>query len=354
MKEKIFILVILIAVVAIFWSINQKKDVEKIEKNTVKLTKGENNREIYLAGGCFWGVEAYFAKIKGVEGTEVGYINGKTEETDYRKLKDTDHAEAVHIVYDPKVIKLDDILDYLFRIIDPLSVDKQGNDRGRQYRTGVYYTDEKDKDIIERFMSKEQEKYDRPIAVEVQKLNNYVSAEEYHQDYLDKNPGGYCHVDLSDIPDDHVSKYTEIKEKLTPIQYHVTQENGTEKPFQNEYNDNFEKGIYVDIVSGDPLFLSTDKYDAGCGWPSFTKPIEKDKINYIEDKSHGMVRTEVRSTDADSHLGHVFEDGPKDKGGLRYCINSASLKFISYDDMEKEGYGEYKKLLDQGDENGEN
>ena len=138
----------------------------------------------------------------------------------------------------------------------------------------------------------------------------------------------------------------ELKKRLTPLQYEVTQNDATEPPFQNEYWDHEEEGIYVDIVSGEPLFSSRDKYDAGCGWPSFTKPIESDTITEHLDLSHGMIRTEVRSKIADSHLGHVFEDGPPDKGGLRYCINSAALRFIPKEDLEKEGYGEYKKLFE--------
>ena len=331
---------------------NTDEEVSVIDNLNTNVKTGNATNEIYLAGGCFWGVEAYFAKIEGITSTEVGYINGKTEETDYRKLKDTDHAEAVYLTYDANIIKLEDILEYLFRIIDPTSVNKQGNDIGRQYRTGIYYTDENDLKIINDFMELKQSDYEKPIAVEVQKLTNYISAEEYHQDYLVKNPGGYCHVDLSVIPDDHVKTKDDLKSRLTPEQYYVTQENGTEKPFQNEFHDTFEKGIYVDIVSGDPLFLSSDKYDAGCGWPSFSKPIDDEAVVELEDRSHGMIRTEVRSADADSHLGHVFNDGPKNLGGLRYCINSASLRFIPYEEMDSEGYGDLKKLIDQGENDG--
>lgn len=331
---------------------NTDEEVSVIDNLNTNVKTGNATNEIYLAGGCFWGVEAYFAKIEGITSTEVGYINGKTEETDYRKLKDTDHAEAVYLTYDANIIKLEDILEYLFRIIDPTSVNKQGNDIGRQYRSGIYYTDENDLKIINDFMDLKQSDYEKLIAVEVQKLTNYISAEEYHQDYLVKNPGGYCHVDLSVIPDDHVKTKDDLKSRLTPEQYYVTQENGTEKPFQNEFHDTFEKGIYVDIVSGDPLFLSSDKYNAGCGWPSFSKPIDDEAVVELEDRSHGMIRTEVRSADADSHLGHVFNDGPKNLGGLRYCINSASLRFIPYEEMDSEGYGDLKKLIDQGENDG--
>lgn len=143
----------------------------------------------------------------------------------------------------------------------------------------------------------------------------------------------------------HTKAETMTETKLTPIQEKVTRHNGTEPPFRNEYWDNHEEGIYVDVISGEPLFSSTDKFDSGTGWPSFTKPIKEDEIVEVKDSTLGMVRTEVRSKDADSHLGHVFPDGPRDKGGLRYCINSASLRFIPKDKMEAEGYGAYLKLF---------
>ncbi|MDO5718574.1 MAG: peptide-methionine (R)-S-oxide reductase MsrB [Tissierellia bacterium] len=353
MKSKYIIIIAIIVIATVVFVKLNKKDVIEIKPEVKKLDLKDfkNADEIYLAGGCFWGVEAYFEKIEGILETQVGYANGKTEITDYHSLKDTDHSEAVHIIYDPNKIALKDILDYYFEIIDPISVDKQGNDRGRQYRTGIYYSDDKDREVIDSFIEEKQSEYPgQKIAVEVEKINNYMPAEEYHQDYLQKNPGGYCHIDLSDIPDRHlyedepISK-DDLKSRLTDEQYHVTQENGTEMPYQNEYFDNFEKGLYVDIVSGKPLFVSSDKYESGCGWPSFTKPIDENAVIYNEDKSHGMLRTEVRSSEADSHLGHVFNDGPKEAGGLRYCINSASLRFIPYDKLDEEGYGEYKEII---------
>lgn len=301
-----------------------------------------------MAGGCFWGTQAYFDKIRGVIKTDVGYANGNSDKTDYYSLHYSGHAETVHITFDKNVVSLAEILAHYFRIIDPFSVNKQGNDVGLQYRTGIYYNDSSLENEIFEFIKHEQTKYDKKIAVEVEPLKNYVLAEEYHQKYLDKNPGGYCHVDLSlvDKPLYDESKFKvpskdELKVKLSDLQYAVTQEKSTEKPYSSEYDKFNKKGIYVDIVSKKPLFSSSDKFDAGCGWPSFTKPITTDALRYNRDFSHGMDRIEVISSLANSHLGHVFTDGPKDKGGLRYCINGASLKFIPLEDMEKEGYKDY-------------
>ncbi|NLJ33454.1 MAG: peptide-methionine (R)-S-oxide reductase MsrB [Firmicutes bacterium] len=314
----------------------------------------ECGKKIWLAGGCFWGVEAYFARIKGVVATSVGYANGRGDSPTYEKISSTGHVEAVEVTYDPDIISLERLLTYFFRVIDPTVKDRQGPDIGTQYRTGIYYGDEADQACIKRVLNREQKKYSRPIVTEVMPLQNYHLAEEYHQDYLAKNPGGYCHIDLAALPRDELKveqrRYEKpsqdiIRKKLTPLQYKVTQEGYTEAPFANEYNDNYEKGIYVDIVTGEPLFVSPDKYESGCGWPSFTKPINEDVIVKREDDSHGMLRTEVRSRGGDSHLGHVFTDGPREKGGLRYCINSAALKFIPYEKMVEEGYGEFIHLV---------
>lgn len=310
---------------------------------------------IYLAGGCFWGVEGYFKRIEGVKGTTCGYANGRTENPSYEDVcrHDTGHAETVKVDFDDEVISLEDLLIYYFRIIDPVSVNKQGNDVGTQYRTGIYYTDESQLPVIKAAIEREQRKYNEKIAVEVLPIENFYSAEEYHQDYLDKNPNGYCHInlDLADEPIVRSEKYKrktddELKESLTPLQYDVTVNAATERPFDNEFNSNFERGIYVDITSGEPLFFSTDKFESGCGWPSFSKPIQKDLVKYSEDLSLGRRRIEVRSNVADAHLGHVFDDGPSELGGLRYCINSAALRFIPLDKMDEEGYGYLKKYVE--------
>ena len=302
--------------------------------------------EIYLAGGCFWGLEEYFSRISGVLQTSVGYANGQVETTNYQLIKETDHAETVQVIYDEKAVSLREILLYYFRVIDPLSVNQQGNDRGRQYRTGIYYLDEADIPTINTVVREQELLIGRKIAVEVEKLRHYILAEDYHQDYLKKNPGGYCHIDvrdaekpLIDAADYEKPSQAVLRENLSEESYRVTQEAATEAPFSNAYDQTFEEGIYVDITTGEPLFFAKDKFASGCGWPSFSRPISKELIHYYQDLSHGMERIEVRSRSGNAHLGHVFTDGPQELGGLRYCINSASLRFIAKDEMEESGYG---------------
>lgn len=302
--------------------------------------------EIYLAGGCFWGLEEYFSRIEGVEETTVGYANGQVESTNYQLIHQTDHAETVHLVYDEERVSLREILLYYFRVIDPLSLNKQGNDVGRQYRTGIYYTNQADKTVIEQVVAEQEKQLGQKIAVELEPLRHYVLAEDYHQDYLKKNPGGYCHINVNDayqplVDPGQYEKPTdaELKEQLTEEQYQVTQNSATERPFHNAYNATFEEGIYVDVTTGEPLFFAGDKFESGCGWPSFSRPIAREVLRYYEDKSHGMERIEVRSRSGNAHLGHVFTDGPEAVGGLRYCINSAALRFIPKEKMEAEGYG---------------
>ena len=317
------------------------------KEQKMTMESKQEQRIIYLAGGCFWGLEAYMERIQGVTDAVSGYANGKGDTTNYQLLHATDHAETVKVTYDPNKISLDKLLQYYFRVIDPTSINKQGNDRGRQYRTGIYYQNEQDKAVIEAALKTLQSKYQEPIQIEVEPLKNYVEAEEYHQDYLKKNPNGYCHIDIkkADEPLIDDKKYpkpsdAELKQKLTALQYDVTQGKHTERSFSNEYWDNFAPGIYVDITTGEPLFSSKDKFESGCGWPSFTKPIAAEVAEYQKDNSFNMTRIEVLSRSGHAHLGHVFDDGPRDKGGLRYCINSASIKFIPLDEMEKQGYGD--------------
>ena len=320
---------------------------------------------IILAGGCFWGVEKYFQYIDGVVFTDVGYVNSKTSNPTYKDVTSglSDASEGVRIVYDPKIVSLDFILKMYVRVIDPTSLNRQGNDVGRQYRTGIYYDSDREKKVAEKFIKKIAGNYKEPIAIEIMPVNNYYEAEDYHQDYLDKNPSGYCHIGKTEFDDakkakdnmsskidkDEVStpqkkEYKmpsdeELKSKLTKLQYDVTQNNKTEQPFKNEYWDNKEEGIYVDVTSGEPLFLSKDKFESSSGWPSFSKPIDKNLIIDSTDKSFGMERTEVKSSGSNSHLGHLFDDGPKKSGGMRYCINSASLRFVPKSKMASEGYG---------------
>ena len=314
---------------------------------------------IYFAGGCFWGTEHFFRQINGVSNTQVGYANSLIPNPTYKEVctGQTQAAEGVKVEYDPEQVTLDFLIQLYLMTIDPTSVNRQGNDVGTQYRTGIYYTTADQQRTILDELAKESQLYSEPIAVEVRQLQNFYPAEEYHQRYLEKNPTGYCHINprLFDIARNarmtqqaevDASAYSrpsdsDLRTRLTPEQYAVTQENATEPPFRNEYFDNHRKGIYVDVTTGEPLFLSTDKFDSGCGWPSFSRPINDSVIVEKSDTSHGMIRTEVRSRAGDAHLGHVFPDGPKDRGGLRYCINSASLRFIPLAEMESEGYGQY-------------
>lgn len=319
------------------------------------IKKKENVKEIYLAGGCFWGTQAYFDQVDGVLATEVGYANGIGENPTYEQVCTgaTGYAETTKIIYDPEKINLYQILEHYFRTINPTSLNKQGGDIGTQYRTGIYTQNLDDRQVVQDFFELVRNNYDKDIVVEDKLLKNYYAAEDYHQKYLEKNPGGYCHVDLSLVDkDSEIMEYVkpsdeEIKDKLTKEQYEITQNSDTEMPFSSEYDNFYEKGIYVDIVTGQPLFSSTDKYDAGCGWPSFSKPIEDNGINYFEDNTIiNRRRVEVKSKSGDTHLGHVFNDGPKELGGLRYCINGASLRFIPLEKMDEEGYGKYKDIVE--------
>ncbi len=299
-------------------------------------------REIWLAGGCFWGTEAYMARIAGVADTDVGYANGNKENPTYEEVctGSTGYAETVEVRYDPERINLGELLGHYFEIIDPTSLNRQGNDVGSQYRSGIYYRDPADLPIIEAAVAKIAKLNAKPIATEIKPLANFYRAEEYHQDYLEKNPNGYCHVSFATLPRFIRPDDKELRVSLSPIQYQVTRQNATEQPFSGEYWNNSEPGLYVDITTGEPLFCSCDKFDAGCGWPSFTRPLQNIAVVEKRDTSHGRERVEVRSQIGDSHLGHVFTDGPAADGGLRYCINSAAIRFIPLDKMTAMGYAD--------------
>ena len=339
-----------------------EQTIETMAETKNSPTNPSKTTDMYFAGGCFWGTEHFFKQIRGVKATEVGYANGKTTNPTYDQVKTgaTGFAETVKVTYDPEIIDLSLLLDLYFKTIDPTSVNQQGNDRGSQYRTGIYYTSVNEKPLIDDAIIKLSAQYSRPIAVEVLPLLNFYKAEEYHQAYLDKNPNGYCHISTAmfelakQANPEKPAKGTyqrpsqaDLRKQLTPEQYAVTQENATERAFANAYWNEFREGIYVDITTGEPLFVSTDKFESGCGWPSFSKPIDNNLLVEKNDRSHNMNRTEVRSKIGNAHLGHVFTDGPQSKGGLRYCINSASLRFIPKENMKKEGYEAYLKLLEK-------
>ena len=334
------------------------KGMEDMKKATMADTT--KLHEIYFSGGCFWGVEEYFSRISGVYDVTSGYANGTKANPTYEEVCSgkTGHAEAVHIRYNPQLVSLKILTEQFFKIINPVSVNRQGNDVGSQYRTGMYYVTPDDKTILESVIANEQKKYAKPLAVELMPLQNYYLAEEYHQDYLKKNPGGYCHISFDSLKDIQAGKKglvdpsrypkpsdAELQTILTPEEYTVTQKAGTERAFSGKFWNHKGSGIYVDVVTGEPLFSSADKFDSGCGWPSFTKPIDPGVVTEHEDTSHGMKRIEVRSRVGNSHLGHVFDDGPRDKGGLRYCINSVAIRFVPYDDMDRQNYGELKSLV---------
>ncbi|MDE5607904.1 MAG: peptide-methionine (R)-S-oxide reductase MsrB [Muribaculaceae bacterium] len=311
-------------------------------------------KTIYLAGGCFWGTAHLMSLIPGVDKATAGYANSLIPSPTYQQVCTglTHAAETVKVDYDPEEIGLSTILRIYFRSIDPLSLNRQGNDTGTQYRTGIYYTDPTDVPVIEAELATLQRRHTEPLAVEFLPLKNFYPAEDYHQDYLVKNPDGYCHVNpalFKEVREMKKSAKTEsreqLRQRLTPLQWEVTQNSATERPFINEYDHEFRPGIYVDIVDGTPLFVSSDKYDSGCGWPAFSRPIDTSLLTEHDDHSYGRHRTEVRSARADSHLGHVFPDGPVETGGLRYCINSAALRFIPLEEMASAGYASFIPLV---------
>lgn len=355
-------------------------DAKNAQPPTDNTAAAPNLHTLYLAGGCFWGLEAFLKRLPGVYETTVGYANGTTENPSYHDVcsGNTGFAETVAITYDLDILPTNLLLDAFFEAIDPTTLNQQGNDIGTQYRSGIFWKDETDALLIKSALQNQQANHVQPIATEAAPLASFYPAESYHQDYLTKNPTGYCHINpsaadvfaernnlgsnlksnlgsnLGNKPDTATliqqhhyvaPSEDEIRRTLTSEQYQVVRHNATERPFSHPYDHLFEPGIYIDVITGEPLFTSSDKFNSGCGWPAFSQPITHNAVAEHLDRSFATLRTEVRSSTGDAHLGHVFTDGPAETGGLRYCINGAALTFIPYSDMDAAGYGYLKSLV---------
>ncbi len=361
------ILVYIAVLFLVLLSVTGQAAQQEVRKNMDQINA--KTRIATLAGGCFWCVESDLEKAPGVLKVVSGYTGGSGENPTYENYGKKGHVEAVQVFYDPSKITYETLLDLFWRHIDPTDAGGQFGDRGPYYRSVIFYHDGEQKRIAEKSRDAlgKSGRFDRPIVTEIRKFTKFYDAEGYHQDYYKKNPLQYKSYrqgsgrdqflektwknDQCAIPPAPAKAYKKpdkksLEKKLTPLQYEVTQKEGTESAFQNEYWNNKREGIYVDVASGEPLFSSLDKYDSGTGWPSFTRPLDPGLVVEKKDSSFFTQRTEVKSRYAGSHLGHVFSDGPAPTG-LRYCMNSAALRFIPKEDLEKEGYGQYVNLFEK-------